>query len=196
MRAQRCSSQNLIVHQCVCSLIIIITVTVIVIVLVWTAQKREVSGLGVSLIYFSGTLEGKVFQQTELASLFYIWKMSLLNMHSILVTISWLCIHNVYVLYIHVKKVLYLLHQRSTKIMQQVIANTQPSDCQRWRLSWRPPSVGPGVWIPQHDWECAAWECGIPEEAVNIPLNLLNQHSAAGSACHGMQRWMRFFVFF
>lgn len=25
-------------------------------------------------------------------------------MHSILVTISWLCIHNVYVLYIHVKK--------------------------------------------------------------------------------------------
>lgn len=80
--------------------------------------------------------------------------------------------------------------------MQQVIANTQLSDCERWRLSWRPPSVGPCIWIPQHDWECAAWECGIPEEVVNIPPNLLNQHSAAGSACHGMQRWMRVFVFF
>ena len=162
----------------------------------WTAQKREVSGLGVVLIYFSGTQVGKVFKQTELTSLFYIWKVSLLSMHSIEVRISWFCIQNVYVLYIHQPVCSYWIFvlPPSTKMMQQVLANTQLSRCQRWRLSWRRPSVGPCVWIPQHDWECAAWECGIPEEVVNIPLNLLNQHSAAGSACHGMQRWMRVYL--
>lgn len=47
----------------------------------------------------------------------------------------------------------------------------------RGRLPWRSPSVGPCVWIPLHDWESTAWECSILEEVVNIPLNLLNQHS-------------------
>lgn len=54
---------------------------------------------------------------------------------------------------------------------------TQTLHCQRGRVPWRSPSVGPCVWIPLHDWESTAWECSILEEVVNIPLNLLNQHS-------------------